>query len=209
MKKIIILTIVLGLTISCKSPEEKLTTDIKKSITAYNSNLSKQIGSEVKNFIINKIDTLNSSKEKEILLNYLNEEYLILGDKKNFTYNELQIKRNSLKSSEQLNQSYPGYQNIVDRDRIEYNKYNDEFNSLQYDEIILNKTIQKLNREVKLESKNKTILAYRVLTEYDVKLKDGSIHHVSKYFILNKDKDVYDEENYISNLRKKYTKTDL
>ncbi|MEE6130511.1 hypothetical protein V2E39_24185, partial [Chryseobacterium arthrosphaerae] len=116
---------------------------------------------------------------------------------------------NSLKSSEQLYQSYPEYKNIVERERLEYNKYNDEFNSLQYDEIILSKTIEKLNKEVKLESKNKSILAYMALTTYDVKLKDGSVHHVSKYFILNKDKDVYDEENYVSNLRKKYTKTDL
>lgn len=206
MKDSILLIIFAFWVFSCKSPEQSFKDEVTSSVKLYNDNLSKEINAEVKNFIINKIDTLNLSKEKEILLNYVSEEHLALGLRKNDAYNNLQKKTSLLKSSEDLNYKYGGYQNLVDLNRIEFNDASTEFNNVQYEESVLYNLIQKLKNEIKSNKNDKSIQAYRVKSSYDVKLSDGSVHHVNKYFILNRDKDVYDEENYILNLRSKYIK---
>ncbi|MBL3550437.1 hypothetical protein [Chryseobacterium sp. KMC2] len=206
MKKIIFITCLSLVVFSCMSQEEKFKKDIENSIISYNNNLVDELDAEVKNFKIKYIDSLNSSKEKEILLNYLIDEHSIIGAQKNEAYQDLHIKDNSLRLSQQLSQKYPSYQNIVERDRLNYSKSSQDFNSLQYDEKILFNSIQKIKSEITKEAKNKSILAYRVMSDYDVKSKNESTHHVKKIFILSLNKDVFDEENYVSNLRSKYLK---
>lgn len=205
MKNTLLLALIsLFIIISCKTPEEKMSSNILNSINKYHESAGDKAGLEIKNCVIKKIDTLNTALETLIVSNYLKNKIIFHFDEKQIIAEELEEADISLRSAQEINR-ISNFQSVVDGKEYErtiLKKRLEECESKLNEYDRLNNLI--ISQALKNMDGNDNFFGYYVDVSYDVKLPDTSMKHVDNVFILNRDYEVQDQDSYVESIKAKY-----